>query len=748
MSIIFNSEKQIFLLNTPSSTYVIKIHSGKYLLHGGWFKRISHWTDNCSLPLVDYVMSPVPADLHDIEDFSLDSQQQEFPVSGRGDFRTGAIEIQTADGTCTLDLRYDSHKIFKGKPNIEGLPSTYVENDEQADTLEINLYDELCGILVTLSYTVWNSYDAICRHVIVKNTGSGKGKYEGKKIIIKKVMSCSMDFSTSRYKMMTLMGAATRERHPVIRDVVQGIQSVESRRTMSSHQQNPFMALLSYDSTETTGEVFGFSLVYSGNFTALAEADQFHITRAQIGINPYNFSWTLEKGEKFFSPEVVMVYSSNGLNAMSQTYHAIYNNNLVRGTWKNKERPILINNWEATYFNFTPQKIFEIADVAKKVGVEMFVLDDGWFGNRNDDRSSLGDWYVNKTKLPEGLLAISEGIKKRGMKFGLWVEPEMISPDSDLYRAHPDWCLHIDGRDKTLGRHQLVLDLSRDDVVDYLTETLSNVFSSADISYVKWDFNRSPTEVGSATLSPERQMETSHRYVLGLYKLLENLVTRFPQILFESCSSGGGRFDPAMFYYMPQCWTSDNTDALSRLFIQDGTSVVYPPSFMTAHVSAVPNHQVGRITSLSMRGHVAMRGILGYELDLTKMTEEEIAEIAEQVSFYKKIRRTMQFGKTYRLESTWSKTSSAEYTKFCAWQSVSEDEKQIVLTVAWLYPESNVPPEIIRLQSLDENAFYQAAYSTGESKKFSGAELMYAGIPIKFLASYGGSVLVEFQKIN
>jgi alpha-galactosidase len=758
MSIIFDSVKKCFLLNTPGTTYCIRLYKERYLLHGGWFHRMEQWSDTCVMPVQDHAFSPVPADQYEDSCFSPDSQQEEYPVSGRTDFRSAAIETEMADGSGTFDLFYEGYRIIPGKPAIPGLPSVYVYDNTEADTLELDLRDSESGLLVTLHYSVWNICDVICRHVTVKNTGTGTGIYKGKNIILRKAMSTSMDFSGSRYRMLQLSGAHARERHPVFRPLMPGMQSIESRRGTSSHQENPFVALLGYNADEEQGEVFGFSLVYSGNFIALAEVDQFNMTRIQTGINPCNFTWRLEPGESFFTPETVQVRSEQGLGGMSRIYHWLYREHLCRGRWRDADRPVAINNWEATFFDFTEDKLVKIAKAAADTGVELFVLDDGWFAKRNSDRSSLGDWYANKEKLPGGLKSLAARIKGLGLKFGLWVEPEMISPDSDLYRSHQDWCLHIHRRSRSVGRNQYVLDLSRSDVVDYLAETMSSVFSSADISYIKWDFNRSLTEVGSAVVPPELQMETSHRFILGLYRLLETLTARFPDILFESCSGGGGRFDPGLLYYMPQSWTSDNTDALSRVNIQLGTSIVYPASCMSCHVSAVPNQQVGRFTPFSLRSHVAMAGVYGYELDPAEMPEAQLKEMKEQISLYRKIRHTIQFGRLYRIESPWTESSVAECTDYSAWEYIAPDNSQVVCTVVWTYAEANVPPEIIKLRGLDEKTVYTVEYPDvkeqpgkgpeEKKQKCSGAELMYSGLRLQCLPQYEDSLLLVLSEFG
>jgi alpha-galactosidase len=520
-----------------------------------------------------------------------------------------------------------------------------------------------------------------------------------------------------------LSGAWVRERHMERRALAPGMQGVESRRGASSHNDNPFIALLSKGADEDHGDVYGFNLVYSGSFTAQAEVEQYGTTRVTMGINPFNFSWLLEPGQQFQTPEAVMVYSSAGLGAMSRTYHRLYRTRLCRGKFRDAARPVLVNNWEATYFDFNAEKIESIAEAGRELGIELFVLDDGWFGKRDSDNSSLGDWIVDSSKLPSGLEDLAQRVRKLGLQFGLWFEPEMISPDSDLYRKHPDWCLHVPDRRRTEGRQQLVLDFSREDVCDAIAEMVTKILNSAPITYVKWDMNRNMTEIGSALLPPERQKETAHRYMLGLYRVLDRITAQFPHILFESCSGGGGRFDPGMLYYMPQTWTSDNSDAVSRLKIQYGTSIVYPTSSMGAHVSAVPNHQVGRITSLEMRGHVAMSGNFGYELDLTKFSERENEIVKAQVALYKDIRHLVQFGDFYRLLSPFEGNETA-------WMIVSEDQSEAAVFFFKVLAEPNEAIKRLRLKGLDPEADYRLV---DDGQTYGGDYLMYAGVPIPLL---------------
>ena len=711
MGIIFNKENRLFHIKSKKTSYVMRVLETGHLINLYWGRKINS-------NKIDYVVKKRPcgsflADLDNIDELHLEVIPQEYPSYGNPDLRSPAIQIKLANGTTVTDFRYYSHKIYKGKKELQGLPATYVENEDEAETLEITLKDELAGLKVVLSYTVFENYDAITRSCRIINDSK-------EEVDVLRALSANVDFRHSDFDLIQLSGSWARERHIIRTPLRNGGQCVESRRGASSHAQNPFIALVSKDTTEDKGEVYGFNLVYSGNFLANVEVDMHSNARTQIGINPFDFTWNLESGEEFQTPEVVMVYSPNGLTGMSHIYHDLYRERLCRGTHRDKERPILINNWEATYFDFNDEKIKNIAKESSKLGIELFVLDDGWFGERNNDDCSLGDWFVNEEKLKGGLNSLVKDINEMGMQFGLWFEPEMISPKSKLYEEHPDWCIHIDGRLRSEARKQLILDLSRDEVCDAVIEMLTNVLRSAPISYVKWDMNRNMTEIGSAAWPAKKQKEIAHRYMLGLYKILENITTNFPNILFESCSGGGGRFDAGMLYYMPQTWTSDDTDAIERLKIQEGTSLVYPTSTMGSHVSAVPNHQVHRITPLHTRGVVAMAGSFGYELDVTKMTDEEKQEVKSQVEFYKNIRKTIQFGDLYRLKSAFDSNETA-------WMNISKDGNNLVVSYVKKYAEANVLPKSLKLKALDENSLYEVS-ETGEV--FGGDELMYIGLDI------------------
>ena len=711
MGIIFNKENGLFHIKSKKTSYVMRVLETGHLINLYWGRKINS-------NKIDYVVKKRPcgsflADLDNIDSLHLEIMPQEYPSYGNPDLRSPAVQIKLPNGTTVTDFRYYSHEIYNGKKVLQGLPATYVENEDDAETLEITLKDELAGLRVVLSYTVFKNYDAITRSCRIINDSK-------KEVDVLRALSANVDFRHSDFDLIQLSGSWARERHIIRTPLRNGGQCVESRRGASSHAQNPFIALVSKDTTEDKGEVYGFNLVYSGNFLANIEVDMHSNARAQIGINPFDFTWNLESGEEFQTPEVVMVYSPNGLTGMSHIYHDLYRERLCRGSHRDKERPILINNWEATYFDFNEEKIKDIAKESSKLGIELFVLDDGWFGERNNDDCSLGDWFVNEEKLKGGLNSLATDINKMGMKFGLWFEPEMISPKSKLYEEHPDWCIHIDGRLRSEARKQLILDLSRDEVCEAVIEMLTNVLKSAPIEYVKWDMNRNMTEIGSPAWPAKKQKEVAHRYMLGLYKILENLTANFPNILFESCSGGGGRFDGGMLYYMPQTWTSDDTDAIERLKIQEGTSLVYPTVTMGSHVSAVPNHQVHRITPLHTRGVVAMAGSFGYELDVTKMTDEEKEEVKSQVEIYKGIRKTVQFGDLYRLKSAFDSNE-------CAWMNISKDKKNLVVSYVKKYAEANVLPKRLKLKALDENSLYEVI-ETGEV--FGGDELMYIGLEI------------------
>jgi len=729
MSIKFDLKKKIFHLKNEEISYVIKILKNGQLGHLYWGKKIKK-----AERLARYDISQHrPYEAYALKDdtgFILENIAREYPSFGQSDFREPAYQTEAENGSIISDLKYQDHQIYSGKKELAGLPSTYVEKESEAETLEITLYDEVTDLEVVLSYTVFNDYPIITRSANFKNQGQ-------QKLNLKRALSMSVDFENKDFELLQLSGAWGRERDIIRRPLEQGITRIDSKRGGSSHQQNPFVALVEPETDEYRGEAYGYSLVYSANFIAQAERNHYGKTRLTMGINPFTFNWLLESGESFQTPEVVMNYSDRGLNKMSQNFHQLYRSRLVRGKHRDKQRPVLINNWEGTYFDFDTDKILEMAAAAAEVDLELFVLDDGWFGKRNDDTSSLGDWYVNEEKLPGGLEYLAQEINKLGMDFGLWFEPEMISPDSDLYREHPEWAIQVPERKSSESRQQLILDLSRSDVQDYIIERVSAILEKADIAYVKWDMNRPMTEYGSLELKAEHQSELNHRYILGLYRVLEEITSSFPEVLFESCAGGGGRFDPGMLHYMPQTWTSDDTDAVERLKIQYGTSLVYPASSMGAHVSAVPNHQVERSTSLKMRYDVASFGNLGYELDLTELNEKEMEAVKKQVNNYKEIRELVQFGDFYRLRSPFA-------GNFTAWSYLSQDQEEVLAGFYQVLATPNPKEETLKLKGLDPDRDYKELNS-GEI--YGGDELMNFGIKVPYLKEDFSSRVWRFRQI-
>ena len=729
MAIVYDASSKTFNLSTSKTSYVLKVLDSNHVAHVYWGKKIK--AKNLDYVLRSKNWGSFLTNTDNIDDFMLEMTPQEYPGYGSTDLRTPAVELQFSDGTSATDFRYESHNIYAGKNKLNNLPATYVEDENEAMTLELTLVDSLKNVKLILSYSVFEEFDAITRSVKIINESN-------EDVNINRVLSANVDFRDSDYELLQLSGAWARERHIIRKEIRSGSQSIGSRRGSSSHAQNPFMALVRKDTIEQHGEVYGFSLIYSGNFLANVEVDMYENARAQIGINPFDFTWLLKSKEEFTAPEAVLVYSNEGLTGMSHIYNCLYGKRLCKGKYRDEVRPILINNWEATYFDFNETKIKEIAREATNLGMELFVLDDGWFGKRDDDNSSLGDWFVNEEKLKGGLNKLATEINKMGLQFGLWFEPEMVSPISELYKEHPDWCIHIPGRNRSEARRQLILDYSREDVCNYIIEKISEVLSSAPISYVKWDMNRNMSEIGSAKLPANRQREVAHRYILGLYKVLEEITTRFPDVLFESCSGGGGRFDPGMLYYMPQTWTSDNTDAIERLKIQFGTSMVYPNASIGCHVSAVPNHQVDRITPIETRGVVAMSGNFGYELDITKLPESEKEIIKEQVKLYKEIRETIQFGKCYRLSSPFENND-------IAWMFISKDCEEIIVSFVRTLAKPNSKFISLKLVGLDESSKYEIL---GENIIVGGDELMNIGLNVPELKGDYQAKMWRLKKVK
>ena len=708
--ITFNKEQQVFHLCNNQISYLIEVEEHGYLAHLYFGKKINHYSGHYQYVRDMRSFGPYP-EAADHDTFSLDTVMLEYPGYGFGDFREPAYNFKLKNGSRITDFRYDSFEIVQGKCAIEGLPHLYTNQATEAETLIITLKDDVAQLRLKLNYTIYQDYATVIRSTTLINDST-------ETVEINQLASQSLDFPNRSFELIHLNGAWGRERQLTREKIEIGTKVLDSKRGSSSHHQNPFVTLVEPTTTEFQGEAYGFCLVYSGNHQTVIEKDNYSQTRVVMGMNPFNFAWQLPAGESFHSPEVVNVYSNQGLNQMSKTYHDLFNHHLIRGEHQLKERPVLINNWEATYFDFDDAKIHGIVDEAQALGIEMFVLDDGWFGERKDDHRSLGDWYEFEGKLEQGLEGIAQYVHDKGMKFGLWFEPEMISKDSDLHRAHPDWVLSVPGRPRSLSRQQHVLDFSRADVRDHIYQQMTAILDRVPIDYIKWDMNRNMTEVYSLLLDPEMQGEVSHRYILGLYEFMEKLTQAYPHILFESCSGGGGRYDAGMLYYMPQTWTSDNTDPIARLKIQYSTSLVYPISTMGAHVSAIPNHQTGRETSLDIRGNVAMSGVLGYELDLTTLSEEEKVLIVKQVDFYKEHRQLLQFGDFVRLKSPYEENE-------VAWMFVSKDKKEAIVFYFRVLVEASAPYVTLKLAHLDETLEYQIA-----NHVISGDALMNIGMYI------------------
>ncbi len=729
MGIYYNEKSQSFNICAKDTSYILAVAPCGYLAHVYFGKRLPDEDLTYLLRLDESPFTPLTND-RDRASY-LDTLPMEYPTFGTGDYRDCALKITDDNGCSTCNLEYVSHKIYGGKPSLTGLPATFADENE-ASTLEIECVDKAVGLRVTLLYTAFEDLDVITRSVKFKNCGE-------KPVTLTKALSACVEFDDCGYDMITLNGSWARERQVERAPLHHGKQLIDSMRGESSHQNNPFVALVSHSADEDSGEAYGFSFVYSGNFIAQAEVTQHKKTRFIMGINHADFSWLLESGEEFIAPEVVMVYSCGGIGKMSRTFHDLYRQHLIRGQYKDKRRPVLINNWEATYFDFNTEKLISIADEASKLGIEMLVMDDGWFGHRDSDNSSLGDWFVYEKKINGGLKHLVDEVNKRGMKFGIWFEPEMVSPDSDLFKAHPDWAIQVKGRPLTLCREQYVLDYSRKEVRDYIYSLMRNILDNANIEYIKWDMNRQITEAGSNALPKERQKELWHRYVLGVYDLMERLTTDYPYILLENCSGGGARFDAGMLYYSPQIWCSDDTDAIERLKIQYGTSLCYPCSAMGAHVSDCPNHTVGRNTPFETRGNVALVGTFGYELDVTRIPQQDRDMIPRQIETFNKYNSLVRTGDHYRIgnmfkDNTWD-----------AWMFTAKDKSEALLEFVQVLGRPNERSRRIKLKGLDENAYYYE--ESAPDVKISGVALMNAGINISNLWGDYQSRLYHFIKV-
>ncbi|WP_110112167.1 alpha-galactosidase [Bacillus sp. CGMCC 1.16541] len=713
MLIHINEETKQFHLTNGQVSYVFHVMKNNQLGHLYYGKGLRHRADFSHLQRYD-VSTAASCHLYaDDPAFSLETARQEYPSYGTSDFREPAISLRAQDGSHITNFQYDSYRVIAGKPTLNGLPATYASDDE-AETLIISLKDDRLKAELQLYYTIFANHPVVTRSAKMMNYGT-------EALHIERMMSASVDFADKDFTMIQLSGAWSRERHVVERPLQTGIQSVSSVRGASSHHQNPFLALRRPHTTEHTGEAYGFNFVYSSNFLAQVEVDHYDVSRLTMGIHPFRFEWKLKAGEAFQAPEVVMTYSNEGLNGMSQAFHHVYRQQLIREQWKQADRPILINNWEATYFNFDEEKLVDIAAEAKKLGVELFVLDDGWFGKRDNDTTSLGDWWEDRAKLPNGLESVSKRINELGLQFGLWFEPEMINPVSELYNENPDWAIHTPGAPQTLGRNQLVLNFSNNEVVDYLYDKMAGIIEKTGLSYIKWDMNRNITEAYSIGLEADQQGEFFHRYILGVYNLYERLTTAYPNVLFESCAGGGGRFDAALLHYAPQAWASDDTDAVERLKIQYGTSFAYPLYSIGSHVSAVPNHQTLRVTPLETRANTAYFGTFGYELNPIEMPDEEKEVVKKQINFYKKHRALIREGNFYRLQSPFDHNETA-------WMVVSQDQSEAL--VGWykvLATPTNKTQQTLPLVGLNEEVEYEIE---GFDGTFYGDELVQVGIQL------------------
>lgn len=707
MSIQVNASNRLFHLQTKHTSYVFHVIEDGSLGQLYYGPKIPFKDDYANLNTREEHDCTNTRTDEDVE-FQAELLKQEYAGLGKGDYRYPAFQITYPNGSRTSEFQYRDYELKDGKERLTGLPSTFADDSNDSQTLTVKLADG--DLELQLHYTVFADEDVIVRSTTFVN--------HGKTVFLNRALSAQLDLPDANYDFIQFAGSWSRERHLHRSHLRPGTQSISSLRTASSHQENPFFMLARPHTDNNQGAVFGFNFVYSGNFLDSVEVDQFDTTRVLIGINPDEFGWKLNSGDSFQTPEVIFSYTDNGFNALSQQLGAFYAQHLINPHFAHQERPILINNWEATFMDFTEDKLMPIVERAKELGIEMFVLDDGWFGHRDDDRSSLGDWFVDEKKFNHGIAGFAKRVHDLDMKFGLWFEPEMISIDSKLYQTHPEWMIKTPDRGQTPGRHQFVLDMSRQEVVDYLFGLMSHIIQDAKLDYIKWDMNRNITEMYGADLPADQQLEFSHRYILGVYDLYDRLTKAFPDVLFESCASGGGRFDLGMMYYAPQAWCSDDTDAVERIKIQDGTSYGYTPSMWGAHVSAVPNDQVGRLTSIDMRAKVAYFGAFGYELDVTELSDEEQATIKQQVAFYKQYRKLFQFGTFYRLETP--DTSDNVY----GWETVSPDKQTAIGMRYQILNGAN--PAYIRyyFKGLDPERRYTV---NDGSEVFSGAELMNAG---------------------
>ncbi|MCI2048521.1 MAG: alpha-galactosidase [Lachnospiraceae bacterium] len=749
MAITFDEGRKIFKLDTDETTYLIGVTPEGYVGHIYYGRKLCR---PCGLQLLRTDERPFTPSVMAREKANfLDCFPMEYPTGGTGDFRESCLDVLSESGQKGCELLFRSWTVSDGKPALEGLPASFEHRadesapsgEERLQTLTLTLADSGLGLEADLLYSVFPAENIITRSVRIRNVGTEGGKYTKSQVLrLTKVNSACIDMEEKNFDMVTLNGSWARERHIGRGRLNRGIQGVRSIRGETSHQEQPFMALATAGTDQGNGEVWAMDLVYSGNFEALAEWSQFDSVRMTLGIGGTNFEWRLQPGETFTAPEAVLTYSAAGFGRMTRQFHDFWRKHMIRSPWLHRERPILINNWEATYFDFDTEKLIGLAREAKQAGIEMLVMDDGWFGHRNNDDSSLGDWKVNENKLQGGLKHLVDEVNAIGLKFGIWFEPEMISPDSELYRAHPDWVLRTADRAPAESRQQFVLDITRKEVRDCIYDMVAAILRSANIEYVKWDMNRQLTDLGSAGLPADRQGEISHRYVLALYEMQERLVTDFPELLLENCSGGGARFDAGMLYYSPQIWCSDDTDAIERLRIQEGTEMLYPLSTMGAHVSKCPNEQVGRMSGFETRAEVALAGTFGYELDITKMDPEERSRIPGQTRKYHRFHSLIAEGDYYRVHS-WN--DSAPYD---CWIVVSKDREQALVTFVQVLGRPNAKRYILPLCGLDPEAEYEMedVAENAQAGVFGGDELMQCGFTVPMLGDFSSRLFYLKKK--
>lgn len=715
-----------FTLHTRSSTYQMSVENGM-LLHLYYGKRLDDSFADINAKVGFHSFSPFPYDCCDLL-LSPDLLPMEFPVYGGGEFRTPALSIEFSDGSRVCDLRFVNAEISDTKPLLRGLPCSHDESGA-SQTLEIILKDTLYNLRVHLLYSVFEEYDIITRSArIVNNTGNA--------VFLNSALSTCIDFTDDELDFITFYGKHLGERSFNRSQLSNNKLVCESVRGSSSHQQNPFVITAQRDCGERHGICIGSALVYSSNFTASLESTQIHTARLVMGINTAAFRYKLEAAEEFQTPEAVHAYSFEGFGKMSRNYHRFVRNHIFRGQRSHAVRPVLLNNWEATYFKFNAEKLYEIAKSSSSVGADTFVLDDGWFMHRNSDRSSLGDWIADEEKLGCPLSELIKRITALGMKFGIWFEPECISENSELYRTHPEYCLQAPGRKGSLSRHQWVIDMANPKAVDCIFNMMKNILDENPIDYIKWDFNRNLSDIYSSVLEADRQGEVSHRYILGVYDLLGRLCDRYPNLLIEGCSGGGGRFDLGMLYYSPQIWTSDNTDPICRLEIQYGTSFCYPICSVGSHVTASPNHQTRRITPLKTRSTVAMAGTYGFELNLTSLSDEEREFLKSETAAYRSYAPLVLFGDYYRLTPPGG--------ELMAWELVSETKDRALITAVQTKPRCNAKPFTVKAEGLKEDAVYTLTIDGEKNEeRYTGCALMNIGIRLATLGAEYSSVRIE-----